>query len=148
VARHGAGFTLVELVLVLVLASVLVAVAVPRVLDVGALRVRAHADTLQAELRDLHRQALLQRRPLTLTITASGITATDGTGAVVRALPCPAAATPCIAEAGLRSATFNAGHAARTSTSTGSALDITVRHGSTTRVLRLHPETGAISTVP
>ncbi len=146
--RRGAGFTLVELVLVLVLVGVLATVAVPRLMDVGALRVRAHADTLQAELRDLHRQALLQRRPLTLTITDSGITATDAGGTVVRALPCPAAATPCIAEAGPRSATFNAGHAARTSTSTGEALDITVSHGSTTRVLRLHAETGAISAVP
>ncbi len=146
--RRGAGFTLVELVLVLVLVGLLATVAVPRLMDVGALRVRAHADTLQAELRDLHRQALLQRRPLTLTITASGITATDAGGTVVRALPCPAAATPCIAEAGPRSATFNAGQAARTSTSTGAALDITVSHGGTSRVLRLHPETGAISTVP
>lgn len=146
--RRATGFTLVELVMVLVLVGILAVVALPRLTDFDGWRVRTYADTLQATLSGLHRQAILQRRSLVVTIVATGVSATDVDGTAVGHWPCPAAATPCIAEAGPRTVTFNAGRAARTSTSTGAALDITVSHGGATRVLRVEHETGAISAMP
>lgn len=149
--RHrpdAAGFTLVELVLVLVLVALLATVALPRMPDLAVWRVRTYADTLEVELRDLHRLALLQRRPVVVTITDTGASAAYVAGGALRELPCPAAASPCIADPGPRSVSFNAGNTARTVTSTGAALDITVSHGGSSRVLRVQHETGAISVVP
>jgi prepilin-type N-terminal cleavage/methylation domain-containing protein len=146
--RAQAGFTLVELVIVIVLVGVLAVVAVPRMFDVSAWRLRAFADTLEAETRSMQRRALSQRRPITATITGSGVEFADASGTLA-SLSCPAASSPCIAEAGPRSVTFNAAHSGRASTSTGSALLLTIGSGgSTQRRLQIETETGAIRPLP
>ncbi len=143
-----AGFTLVELVMVLVLVATLAAVALPRMPDMATWRVRTYADTLQAELQDLHRLALQHRREVVVTVGATGVSAAYASGGSLRDWACPAGASPCIAEAGPRSIRFNADGAARTANSTGEAMDITISHGGSTRVLRVQHETGAVAPVP
>lgn len=145
--RRAGGFTLVELVMVLVLISVLAVFAVPRMLDLTAWRLRAYADTLQAEAASMQRRALAQRRPITATFSASGVLFSDAGGTLSR-LDCPAAASPCLAESGTRTATFNAANSGRTTTSTGSALLLGIGSGSALRRLQLELETGLIRPVP
>ncbi len=147
-ARHCAGFTLVELVMVLVLIGVLAVFALPRALDLTAWRLRAYSDELQAQTMAMQRLALQQRRPVVATIAPDGVTFAYAGGATIAALPCPAAATPCIGEAGTRSVTFNAAHSGRAATSTGTALPVTVTAGDTTFAWRIETETGLIRPAP
>lgn len=145
--QRTGGFTLVELVMVLVLIGVLAVFAVPRMLDLTAWRLRAYADTLQAEAASMQRRALAQRRPITATFSASGVVFSNASGTLAR-LDCPAAASPCLAETGTRTATFNAANSGRTTTSTGSALLLSIGSGSALRRLQLEVETGLIRPVP
>jgi prepilin-type N-terminal cleavage/methylation domain-containing protein len=145
--RHHAGFTLVELVMVMVLIGVLAVFAAPRMMDLTAWRLRAFSDTLQAETLAMQRRAITQRRPITATIVGTGVSFTDATGTLAT-LACPAAASPCIAEAGPRSVTFNAAHSGRATTSTGAALTLTIGSGDAQRRLAIAHETGLIHPLP
>jgi prepilin-type N-terminal cleavage/methylation domain-containing protein len=145
--RRTGGFTLVELVMVIVLIGVLAVFALPRMLDLTAWRLRAFADALQAETAAMQRRALAQRRPVTATITDSGVSFADA-GGTLASLACPAAASPCITEPGPRSVTFNAANTGRTSTSTGSALVLTIGSGSAQRRLQIEAQTGLVRPVP
>ena len=142
-ARAQAGFTLVELVMVMVLVGVLAVYAVPRLTDLGGWRLRAFADTLEAEARAMHRRSLSQRRPITATITGTGVVFADASGTLAE-LACPASTSPCIAEAGPRTATFNAGNGGLAATSTGAPLVLTIGSGSAQRRLQIESETGVI----
>ena len=145
--QHAGGFTLVELVMVLVLIGVLAVFAMPRMLDLTSWRLRAYADTLQAEAASMQRRALAQRRPITASFSASGVLFSDASGTLSR-LDCPAAASPCLAETGTRTATFNAANSGRTTTSTGNALQLSIGSGSALRRLQLEVETGLIRPAP
>ena len=145
--RVARGFTLVELVMVLVLVGALAAFAAPNLLNLGVWRERAYADSLVAEIATMQRRALAQRRPITATVDTTGVTFADASG-TLSSLPCPAAASPCIAEAGPRTVTFNNAATGRTATSTGSALAVTIGSGSTQRRLQIEPETGLIRALP
>ena len=142
------GFTLIELVMVMTILGALAVFAAPSLLDLTAWRQRAYADTLQAEMMAMQRRALAQRQPITANIDGGGVSFTDSGGSTLAALPCPATASPCIAEAGARSVTFNAGGSGRASTSTGSALPLTVGSGATVRRLQIEAQTGLIRTLP
>ena len=142
------GFTLVELVMVIVLVGALAIFAAPAMLDLTAWRQRAYADMLHAELMAMQRRALTQRQAITATLGGAGVSFSDAGGTVLARLDCPATASPCIAEAGTRSATFNAGGSGRTITSTGASLPITVGSGATQRRLQLEAQTGLIRALP
>ncbi|MDP3084787.1 MAG: type II secretion system protein [Rubrivivax sp.] len=146
--RHSAGFTLVELVMVMLIIGVLAAFVLPRALDLTMWRLRAYADALQSEAMALQRLALAQRRPIVATFTPGGATFAYASGEALPALPCPATATPCIAEAGARSVVFNAGHSGRAMTSTGAALAVTLSGGGTTIALVVENETGLFRPLP
>lgn len=146
--RPAGGFTLVELVMVMVVVGALAAFALPRLVDVTAFRVRAYADELAAQTMAMHRLALAQRRPVTLTLTPTGASFAYAAGGTLLSLPCPAGASPCIAEAGTRSATFNAGNGGRTTTSTGGALPVTITGSDVTLAYQIEAETGLFRTVP
>lgn len=146
--QHAAGFTLVELVMVIVIVGVLALVVAPRALDLTAWRLRAYGDELQAQMLAMQRLALAQRRPVTATITGSGVDFAYTAGGTLLALPCPATASPCIAEGGSRSATFNAANSGAATTSTGAALVLTIASGGSSQVFRLEPQTGLFRRLP
>ena len=148
--RRSAGFTLIELVMVMVVVGALAVFALPRLLDLTAWRLRAFADELQAQTMAMQRLALAQRRPVAATLTPTGARFDYAGGGTILVLDCPAAASPCIAEAGTRTVTFNAANTGRAVTSTGAALPVTVAvgGGSTALGLVIETETGLIRPAP
>lgn len=145
---RSAGFTLIELVMVLVIIGALATFALPRMTDLTAWRLRAFADELGAQTMAMQRLALAQRRPVVGTITGTGVSFAYASGGALASVPCPAAVSPCIAEAATRSVTFNASNTGRAVTSTGSALPITVSGGDVTLAYRIESETGVFRTAP
>ncbi len=142
------GFTLIELVMVIVLVGALAIFAAPAMLDLTAWRQRAYADTLQAEMMTMQRRALAQRQAITATIDGTGVAFAGAGGTPLARLDCPATASPCIAEVAARSVTFNAGGSGHTTTSAGGSLPITVGSGSTQRRLQVEAQTGLIRALP
>ena len=75
-AVEKAGFTLVELVMVIVIVGILAAVAAPRFFDTNVFQSRGFADQVQASLRYAQKQAIAQRRNVCVALAASTITLT------------------------------------------------------------------------
>jgi prepilin-type N-terminal cleavage/methylation domain-containing protein len=146
--HRSRGFTLVELVTVIALVGALTVFALPRLLDLSAWRVRAYADELAAQTLAMQRLALAQRRAVVATITGGGVSFAYSGGATVVTLDCPAFATPCIAEGGSRSATFNHAASGATLTSSGGALPITLAHGGTSIAFVLENDSGLLRPGP
>lgn len=142
------GFTLIELILVTVITAALAVFALPKVLDTTLWRLRSFGDDLLARHQAMLRLALQQRRPIVATITGSGVSWAYGSGAAIDALPCPATETPCIAEGGSRTVTFNSGNRGAVVTSTGAALSVTVASGSYSQAYRVEADTGLIYPTP
>lgn len=144
-ARHAepAGFTLVELIMTLVIVGILAVFVLP-LIDLTSWRLRAFADDLRAQAMDMQRLALAQRRPVVMSISPTGVSFDYVAGGALLSLPCPAGTSPCIAEAGTRTATFNAGNSGATVTSTGAALPITVGSGAGVLTFQLEADTGLL----
>ena len=77
------GFTMVELILVMVVAGILAAVAVPRMMGRTGFDTRGFADQLSATVRFAQKLAVAQRRDVFVQLTASNATL------------CYSPATPC-----------------------------------------------------
>lgn len=146
--RSSRGFTLIELILVLVITAALAVFALPKVVDTTLWRLRSFGDDLMARHQAMLRLALQQRRPIVATLTGSGVSWAYASGAVIATLPCPATESPCIAEGGSRSVTFNSGNSGATTTSTGAALSVTVAYGGYSQGYRIEADTGLIHPTP
>lgn len=142
--RRCHGFTLIELIMVIVITGTLAFVALPRLVDTTMWRLRAFSDQLVAELQAAQRQALAQRRPIIATLTPTGLGVAYVSGGSLVTLPCPAAVASCIAESGTRSVTFNASNTGKASTSTSAALTVTVSGGGYSRALTIEHDTGLV----
>ena len=142
------GFTLIELVMVIVITGALAVFALPKALDLTAWRLRAFGDVLQAQMQAMQRLALAQRRPVVVTIGTSSVSFDYAGGGNLGTLACPAGASPCIAEPGPRTVTFNAANSGRTTTSTGASLPITVASGTTSQAYTVETETGLVRPLP
>lgn len=146
--RTSRGFTLVELILVIVITAALAVFALPKVLDTTLWRLRSFGDDLQARHQAMLRLALQQRRPIVATITGTGVSWAYGSGASLGSLPCPATESPCIAEGGSRTVTFNSGNSGATVTSTAADMTVTVASGSYSQAYRVAADTGLIYPLP
>ena len=142
------GFTLIELILVIVITAALAVFALPKVVDTTLWRLRTFGDDLLGRHQSMLRLALQQRRPIVATITGSSVSWAYGGGAVIDTLPCPATESPCIAEGGSRTVTFNSGNSGATATSTGAAMTATVAYGSYSQAYRIEADTGLIYATP
>jgi prepilin-type N-terminal cleavage/methylation domain-containing protein len=146
--RPSRGFTLVELVMVIMVVGILALVVLPKMLDLTMWRLKAFGDEFVAQTLSVERLALAQRRPILATIAPTGVTFTYVSGgATVASLPCPTAIASCISEA-TRTVTFNTGNSGSAATSTGSAITVTVASGSYSQVYRIETETGLIYPSP
>lgn len=142
------GFTLIELILVIVITAALAVFALPKVVDTTLWRLRSFGDEFQARHQAMLRLALQQRRPIVATITGTGVGWAYASGGALDALPCPATDSPCIAEGGTRSVTFNSGNSGATATSSGGAMTVTVASGSYSQAYRIEADTGLIYPAP
>lgn len=68
------GFSLVELILVMVIAGILAAVAAPRLIGRGSFDTRGFADQLAATVRFAQKLAISQRRDVFMHLSASDAT--------------------------------------------------------------------------
>jgi MSHA pilin protein MshC len=82
--RKAAGFSLVELVVIVILVGILAVVAIPRLVGISTYNTVGFADRIQASLRYAQKQAIAKRRNVCAAITATTITftyaATAGSG--------------------------------------------------------------------
>jgi len=145
-ANRSTGFTLIELILVIVITAALAAFALPKVLDTSLWRLRAFGDELLARHQAMLRLALQQRRPITAIFSTTGVSWSYGGSSVIDTLPCPVAESPCIS--GSATVTFNSGNSGATATSSGAALTVTVASGDYSQAYRIETDTGLIYPAP
>jgi MSHA pilin protein MshC len=86
------GFTLIELIMVVVMLGVLAVFAAPRILDTGAFNARGFHDETLSLLRYAQKTAIAQRRTVCVALNDTGValtmdTATVPDGACDAALP-------------------------------------------------------------
>ena len=71
-----AGFTLVELIMVMVIVGILAIAVVPRFFDANVFKSRGFADQVQASLRYAQKQAIAQHRNVCVAVTPTDISLT------------------------------------------------------------------------
>ena len=83
------GFTLIELIMVMVVVGILAVFVAPRFFDANVFKSRGFADQVQATLRYAQKEAIAQHRNVCVAMTASDITLT-----IANAIP-SLATSPC-----------------------------------------------------
>jgi MSHA pilin protein MshC len=71
-----AGFSLIELIVVIIIVGILAATVAPRFFDSSVFQSRGFADQVQATLRYAQKEAIAQHRNVCVAITANDITLT------------------------------------------------------------------------
>jgi MSHA pilin protein MshC len=73
------GFTLIELIMVMVIVGILAIVVAPRFFDNNSFQSRGFADQVQATLRYAQKEAVAQRRFVCVTLTSASVALAVGT---------------------------------------------------------------------
>ncbi|MGV8893980.1 MAG: pilus assembly FimT family protein [Burkholderiaceae bacterium] len=84
--RASHGFTLVELIMVMIITGIMAAVVAPKLMDNSDIQARGFADQVKASLRYAQKTAVAQRRFVCAAFTSSSITLTINAAAA-----CPGA---------------------------------------------------------
>ena len=143
------GFTLIELIMVIVLVGTVAVFAAPRLLDLSAWKLRAFADEMQSTTSAMQRLALTQRKPIIATFSTTGVTYAYVAGATLSTLSCPPAVSSCMNAASAGTATFNSGNAGGTVTSPASLVISVVDAASVTQYsFSLENDTGLVRRLP
>jgi len=79
--RHNSGFTLIELVMVIVLAGVLAAIAIPKFFDPGVFNNNGFRDQVIASLRYAQKAAIAQHGFVCVAFTSNAVSLTTGASA-------------------------------------------------------------------
>lgn len=74
--KKSAGFTLMELITVMVIVGIIAVFAAPRMFDANAFKSRGFADQVRAALRYAQKAAIAQRRKVCVDVTASTVSLT------------------------------------------------------------------------
>ncbi len=138
------GYTLIELVLVLLLVSALAVFVTPRWTGLAEWRLQAYGDALRSEWQARHRQALVQRRVIKASISPAGLQFLDASDALLVARNCPVALGNCIAEASTRTVVFNGSASGAVQTPSNLPLTLTLSSGGASRVFQVEADTGLL----
>ncbi len=143
------GFTLIELIMVIVLVGTVAVFAAPRLLDLSAWKLRAFADEMQSTTSAMQRLALTQRKPIIATFSTTGVTYGYVAGTALSTLSCPPAVSTCMNVASAGTATFNSGNAGSTVTSPASLVISVVDAASVIQYsFSLENDTGLVRRLP
>jgi len=110
VARHSNGFTMIELVMVIVILGILAAVAIPRMSGLSDYRGLEFHDKVVSALRHAQKTATSHRRTVCVAFTASTVTLTiaqANAGACVANLMAPGANSNVVQSSDTTNAVFN-----------------------------------------
>jgi MSHA pilin protein MshC len=89
VRRHQVGFTLVELIMVIVILGVLAAVAAPRMFNASDFNARGFHDETLSLLRYAQKSAIAQRRTVCVAFSDTTVSLTMAPAAPTAAVPTP-----------------------------------------------------------
>ncbi len=147
-SSRPAGFTLVELVAIILLAGILASVAAPRFFNATTFTSRGYADEAAGFLRYAQKLAIARRSAVTIQIDATGLSLCSAAGtpcADAHPWPGPQGETPYRAEVpngvSLSTSAASFSYDPRGQPSTGVTLTLT---GDTLRTLTVEPETGYV----
>ena len=151
--RVQSGFTLVELVVVIILVGVLAVIAIPRFQGVASFNAMGFTDRVTESLRYAQKQAIAKRRNVCAAFSATAVTFTFASVAGA-GQPCntnlvgpggqsPYTVTPEGNGVAFTSPPTNFSYDALGRPSTGQSISIT---GDGTRTLSVEPETGYVRT--
>lgn len=147
------GFTLIELVVVLMIIGILAVFALPKLLDKTSIDAKAYANRLQSVVMHANRQAIAQRRPIRVTFSPTGASLSYVSGGALNvplidpttnapySLACPSASN-CLSTTG--NVVFNANNTGRTLTSPSAPLVVNIVVSGYTTKFTIENETGYV----